>query len=82
VDCLRILKGRIVSLHLKERTEIGKHLPDTVYGNGVSDIPGILTELKAQGFDGNISIEYENNWDHSVPDVAQCIGFVRGWAKK
>ena len=82
VECLRILKGRIVSLHLKERTEIGKHLPDTVYGNGVSDIPGILTELKAQGFDGNISIEYENNWDHSVPDVAQCIGFVRGWAKR
>jgi sugar phosphate isomerase/epimerase len=82
IDCLRILKGRIVSLHLKERTEIGKHLPDTVYGNGVSDIAGILTELKAQGFDGNISIEYENNWDHSVPDVAQCIGFVRGWAKR
>ena len=82
LECLRILKGRLVSLHLKERTEIGKHLPDTVYGNGVSDIPGILTELKAQGFDGNISIEYENNWDNSVPDVAQCIGFVRGWAKK
>ena len=82
LECLRILKGRLVSLHLKERTEIGKHLPDTVYGDGVSDIPGILTELKAQGFDGNISIEYENNWDNSVPDVAQCIGFVRGWAKK
>ena len=82
LECLRILKGRLVSLHLKERTEIGKHLPDTVYGNGVSDIPGILTELKAQGFDGNISIEYENNWDNSVPDVAQCIGFVRGWAKR
>jgi sugar phosphate isomerase/epimerase len=80
VDCLRILKGRIVSLHLKERSEIGKHLPDTIYGQGVSDISGVLRELRAQGFDGNISIEYENNWDHSVPDVAQCIGFVRGWA--
>lgn len=79
IDCLRILKGRVISLHLKERTEIGKHLPDTVYGNGVSDIAGILAELRQQQFDGNISIEYENNWDHSVPDVAQCIGFVRGW---
>lgn len=79
IDCLRILKGRLISLHLKERAEIGKHLPDTVYGNGVSDISGILAELRAQNFDGNISIEYENNWDHSVPDVAQCIGFVRGW---
>ena len=79
VECLRILKGRIVSSHLKERAAIGSHLPDQVYGLGVSDIAGCLQELKAQGFDGNISIEYENNWDHSVPDVAQCIGFVRGW---
>jgi len=79
LDGIKILKGRIVSAHLKERTEIGKGLPDQVYGTGVSDIAGILNELKSQGFEGNISIEYENNWDHSVPDVAQCIGFVRGW---
>jgi sugar phosphate isomerase/epimerase len=55
-------------------------LPDAIYGTGVSDIKGILDELKRQNFEGHISIEYENNWDHSVPDVAQCIGFVRGWA--
>jgi len=79
VECIRILKGRVISAHLKERAEIGKGLPDQVFGTGVSDIPGVLTELKAQGFEGNISIEYENNWDHSVPDVAQCIGFIRGW---
>jgi hypothetical protein len=42
-------------------------------------VAGVLGELTAQGFEGNISIEYENNWEHSVPDVAQCIGFVRGW---
>jgi len=79
VDCIKILKGRVISAHLKERAEIGKGLPDQVFGTGVSDVKGVLDELKAQGFDGNISIEYENNWDHSVPDVAQCIGFVRGW---
>ncbi|MBM3877154.1 MAG: sugar phosphate isomerase/epimerase [Verrucomicrobia bacterium] len=79
VDCLRILKGRIISLHLKERSEIGKQLPDTIFGTGVSNIKGILDELRAQNFKGNISIEYENNWDNSVPDVAQCIGFVRGY---
>lgn len=82
IDGLRILKGRLISLHLKERSEIGKHLPDTIYGQGVSDIAGALAELRRQKFDGNISIEYENNWDHSVPDVAQCIGFVRGWSAK
>jgi sugar phosphate isomerase/epimerase len=80
VECLRILKGRIISSHLKDRAEIGKGLPDQVYGQGVTDIKGCLDELKAQGFDGNISIEYENNWKNSVPDVAQCVGFIRGWA--
>ena len=82
LDCIKILKGRVMSLHLKERTEIGKQLPDTVYGTGVTDVGGILDELKRQKFDGHISIEYENNWDHSVPDIAQCIGFVRGYAAR
>ena len=80
IECLKILSGRIVSVHLKDRPEIGKQLPDTIYGTGVADVKGILDELNRQGFAGNISIEYENNWDHSVPDVAQCIGFVRGYS--
>ena len=31
-----------------------------------------------QGFAGNISIEYETRWENNVPEVAQCIGFIRG----
>ena len=57
VDCLRILKGRIISSHLKDLNEMGPGAHDVPYGTGVSDIPGILDELKAQGFDGNISID-------------------------
>jgi sugar phosphate isomerase/epimerase len=79
LDCVKILRGRIISAHLKDRPVIGERKDDVVYGTGVADIPAILDELKAQGFTGNISIEYEANWDHSVPDVAQCIGFIRGW---
>lgn len=79
VDCLRILKGRIISSHLKDLNEMGLKAHDVPYGEGVSDIPGILNELKAQGFEGNISIEYESDWESSVPEVAQCIGFVRGY---
>jgi sugar phosphate isomerase/epimerase len=78
LDALKILEGRIISCHLKDRPIIGKQQPDAVFGTGVSDICGLLKELKRQGFEGNISIEYENNWDNSVPDVAQCIGFIRG----
>jgi sugar phosphate isomerase/epimerase len=79
VDCLRILKGRIISSHLKDLNEMGPGAHDVPYGTGVSDIPGILEELREQHFDGNISIEYEYHWENSVPDVAQCIGFIRGY---
>ena len=79
VDCLRILKGRIISSHLKDLNQMGHSGHDLPFGTGVSDIPGILEELKKQHFTGNISIEYEHNWENSVPDVAQCIGFVRGY---
>jgi sugar phosphate isomerase/epimerase len=79
VDCLRILKGRIISSHLKDLNEMGLKAHDVPYGTGVSDVPAILQELKDQGFTGNISIEYENHWETSVPEVAQCIGFVRGY---
>ena len=79
VDCLRILKGRIVSSHLKDLNEMGSRAHDVPYGAGVADIPAILEELKSQGFEGNISLEYEYHWDNSTPEVAQCIGFVRGY---
>lgn len=79
VECLRILKGRIVSSHLKDLDRMGEGAHDVPYGTGVANIPGVLDELKSQHFKGNIAIEYEYNWDNSTPEVGQCIGFVRGY---
>jgi sugar phosphate isomerase/epimerase len=80
LEALRILRGRIISVHLKERPEIGQARTDMVFGAGVLNIAAILDELRAQGFRGNIAIEYETNWENNVPEVAQCIGFFRGYA--
>jgi sugar phosphate isomerase/epimerase len=79
VDCLKILQGRIISSHLKDLNEKSPDAHDVPYGCGVSDVPGILDELKRQNFVGNVSVEYEYDWTTSVPEVAQCIGFVRGY---
>lgn len=82
VECLRILKGRVMSSHLKD---LHAPLPsghDVHWGQGVSDVPGILEELKAQGFEGPISVEYEYNWEKNVEDAKACIDFVREWGKK
>jgi len=79
VDCLRILRGRIVCSHLKDLNVMGPAGHDVPYGTGVADIPGILEELRAQGFQGSLSIEYEYHWENSSPEVGQCVGFVRGY---
>lgn len=81
LDCLRILKGHIISSHLKDLNEMSPGAHDVPFGTGVSDVPAILDELKRQGFDGNISVEYEHEMDRSMPQVAQCIGFVRGYGQ-
>jgi sugar phosphate isomerase/epimerase len=79
VECLKILKGRIVSSHLKDLNEMSPNAHDVPFGTGVSGIPALLNELKAQKFAGNISLEYEYHWEDSLPEVGQCIGFVRGY---
>lgn len=79
VDCLRILKGRIVCSHFKDLNEMSPAAHDVPFGTGVANIPGILDELKAQRFEGSLSIEYEYHWDNSMPEVGQCVGFVRGY---
>ena len=82
IDCVKILKGRIVSSHMKD---LHAPLPsghDVHWGRGVSGVKDVLDEYKAQGFEGPISIEYEYNWDNNVVDAAACIGFVRGYGAK
>jgi sugar phosphate isomerase/epimerase len=82
VECLKILKGRIISTHLKDLNEKSAEAHDVPYGTGISNVPALLDELKRQGFSGNVSIEYEYDWTNNVPEVAQCIGFVRGYGSR
>ena len=49
VECLRILKGRIVSSHLKDLNEMGPGAHDVPFGTGVSDVPGALERTQGAG---------------------------------
>jgi sugar phosphate isomerase/epimerase len=80
VDALKLLGKRVHSLHLKDPVSRTGH--DTIFGEGVGDVKNVLKELKREKFDGYISIEYENNWTNSVPDIKRCIDFVRSNARK
>ncbi len=81
VECLRILEGRIVSVHLKDKAAFG-NAAVVPAGKGVVDVAACLEELKKQKFDGHISIEHENDWDNNVPQVKESIDYVKSNPKK
>ncbi len=78
VEALKKYNGRIKSLHFKDihAKEEGKaEQHDVIWGEGVIDLDGVLEELKRQNFKGLLSIEYEYNWENSVPDIKKCINY-------
>lgn len=80
VECLRILEGRIVSVHFKDKADFG-NAAVVPAGEGVVDVAACLEELEKQGFDGHISIEHENDWNDNVPQVKANVDFVKSHPK-
>lgn len=80
VECIEILKGRIFDSHVKDLTEFGDpKAHDVPFGTGVSKIADVLNAYAAQGFYGPLDIEYEYNWENSLPEVRQCLEFVKNF---
>jgi sugar phosphate isomerase/epimerase len=75
LEQLRKLRGRIVSFHFKDLNKYGEGAHDVPWGTGQADVKALLTEIKAQGIQAVFSIEYEHNWESSVPEIAQCVAY-------
>lgn len=76
IECLKKLKGHITSLHFKDLAQLDKGWGDVPWGTGKSDAKGMLAELKAQGFKGVFSIEYERTTGQELLDnMAKCVEF-------
>jgi len=85
LDAVKMLEGHIVSMHIKDLNQMGpgsKDSPthDVPFGTGKADMTTILDELTRQGFNGPMSIEYEWNWTASVPEITQCVEFLKKYA--
>ncbi len=78
---IRKIAPRVHAFHMKDRASIEKWTHDRPFGTGIIDLPAILDEVRKHGFAGNVSIEYEHNWKNSLPEIAQCAGYLRGYAK-
>ncbi len=80
VDALKVLEGRVMSSHLKDLNQFDPKGYDVPWGTGISDVKGILAELKRQGFEGNISIEWEHHpdpKDDNLKEITECIDFAK-----
>jgi L-ribulose-5-phosphate 3-epimerase UlaE len=75
------MEGRLISLHFKDITAKNESKAgaeaqhDVIWGTGILNVKDMLNELKRQNFKGVFSIEYEYNWENSVPDIKQCIEY-------
>ena len=75
IECLNKLDGHIICLHFKDLNEKSPKAHDVPWGTGISNVKGMMAELKRQGFKGAFCVEYEHNWDTSAPEIAQSAKF-------
>lgn len=81
VECLKMLQGRIITLHLKDVAEAGVvGARDVPLGRGAAQFDRVLQELARQQFRGVLTIEYEHDSPDLETDVAACRDFVLNWA--
>ena len=81
LEVIRKIAPRVHAFHLKDRTSIEEPSRDRPFGTGIIDLFAILDEVRTHGFAGNVSIEYEFNWQTNLAEIAQCIGYLRAYAK-
>jgi sugar phosphate isomerase/epimerase len=72
LDALRLLKGRIMDVHIKDRSDFGTgdEVDDVAVGEGRAGLRDILAELTLQDYAGYLTIEYENEREVLTPEPA------------
>ncbi len=59
----------------KKKKSEAKLMHDVPWGTGAGNVKAQMAELKRQGFRGAFCVEYEYNWDNSMPEIAKCVKF-------
>jgi sugar phosphate isomerase/epimerase len=80
VEALRLLKGRIIDVHLKDRNKFGTEgAYDVPFGQGMANIKEILAELTLQNFSGYLAVEHENpdEVDNPSPSIKKGIEYIK-----
>ncbi|MDZ7394102.1 MAG: sugar phosphate isomerase/epimerase [candidate division KSB1 bacterium] len=80
VHALKMLRGRVLDVHLKDLNAFAtRDAYDVPCGQGKADIKAVVAELRRQGYEGYLTIEYENEQERRDPSpaVAESIRFLK-----
>ncbi len=78
VEACRLLRGHIFHVHFKDVPERGAH-GCCAAGAGIARLPEVVQELRAQGYDGYLSVECETLYHDPDPESAQSLVRLREW---
>jgi sugar phosphate isomerase/epimerase len=80
-EAFKLLQGRILDVHLKDRSDFGtaKGVDDVPWGAGKGMIRDLLAELTLQDYDGYLTMEYENESEvgDPLPAFRKSIAYVK-----
>jgi sugar phosphate isomerase/epimerase len=80
-EAFKLLKGRLLDVHLKDRSDFGtaKGVVDVAWGSGKGTIRDLLAELTLQDYDGYLTMEYENEAEvgDPMPAFRKSMAFVQ-----
>jgi inosose dehydratase len=78
-EVIRLLKGRLYGIHLKDFADMQDVSKGVVLGKGHLDVEGVFRALKAVDFpeNGAVSLEYEENPQDPIDDIRQCMAAAK-----
>ena len=79
VEVIRLLKGRLYGIHLKDFADMQDKTKGVILGKGHINVPAVMGALVAADFpaDGALSIEYEENPQDPLADIKACEQVAR-----
>jgi sugar phosphate isomerase/epimerase len=75
VEVIRLLKGRLYGIHLKDFQDQQDKTKGVILGKGHLDVPAVFAALEQVQFpaDGALSLEYEENPKDPLADIRACF---------
>ena len=74
-EVIRLLKGRLYGIHLKDFAEMKDQTKGVILGKGHLNVEAVFDELQTAGFPSNgaLSLEYEENKENPLADIRECV---------